>query len=394
MTSLVDTTVKHFHSDMQGAPVLNGVAGSAIGLLDACLVMGWGLTPATSITVAGGVATVSFAGTHGATVESVILIEGVTGALTALNGEQRVTDLGSSQIKFATAAPDGTAAGTITFKMAPAGWGKPFSDTNLAVYQSLDVQSTKMFLRIDDTSTTYFRQRGFETMSDANTGTGMFPLDAQISGGGWCNKSAAANTSPVRWTLVADGRGLYLSVTGYSAYDPNVESGRTVFMGDFQGLRTGGDPYAFVIGCERSGEYSESYGLCDQGATAFHFVPRAFHGLGSPLGLASIPESGESVISGTGATFGKFPSEVDGGLLLSRRFLGATGQAPRGVLPGLYTVPQSEVGVAYKPRTLQPGAGPLTGRKLIAVGCGAGSSPYPHTSLGISFIDITGPWAR
>lgn len=394
MTSPVDTTVKHFHSDMQGAPVLNGVAGSAIGLLDACLVTGWGLTPATSITVAGGVATVSFAGTHGATVESVILIEGVTGALTALNGEQRVTDRGSSQIKFATAAPDGTADGTITFKMAPAGWGKPFSGTNLAVYQSLDAQSTKMFLRIDDTSATDFRQRGFETMTDVNTGAGMFPLDAQISGGGWCNKSAAADTSPVRWTLVADGRGLYLSVPGYSVYDKAVESGRTVFMGDFQGLRTGGDPYAFAIGCGAAGGYSESRGLCDQDTSTYQFVPRAFHGLGSSIGLDSIPESGARGVSGRDATFGKFPSEVDGGLLLSRRFLGAANLAPRGVLPGLYTVPQSEVGMAYQPRTLQPGAGPLTGRKLIAVGCGAFAYRYPSVYLGISFIDITGPWAR
>ena len=80
--------------------------------------------------------------------------------------------------------------------------------------------------------------------------------------------------------------------------------------------------------------------------------------------------------------------------MLSRRFLGGTSRAVRGIFPGLYTVPQSDVGLAYMPRSLQSGAGPLAGRKLIAVGCGASSTPYPSTTLGISFIDVTGPWAR
>ena len=43
MASPVDTTVKFYREDFPGAPVLNGVAGSLIDLLDACLCTGFGL---------------------------------------------------------------------------------------------------------------------------------------------------------------------------------------------------------------------------------------------------------------------------------------------------------------------------------------------------------------
>ena len=394
MASPVDTSVKHFHFEMEGSPVLNGLAGAAIGLLDACLVTGWGLKSATSLVVDGGVATLSFTGTHGAMLDMVILVEGVTGALTDLNGEQRVTALAAGQIKFATAAPDGTAAGTITFKIAPAGWEKVFSFTNGGVYRSLHPESTKKYIRIDDAGTTSFRLRGYETMSDANTGAGLFPLDSQVNGGGWCNKSNVANATPVKWLMVADARGGYLSIVGYSATTPAAESGRTIFFGDFQPLRTGGDPHAFALGCGTGGAYNDVNGVCDEAASIYQFTPRAFHGLGGSVPMASIPESGGNFKSGLDTTFGKFPSEVDGGMVLSRRFVSVQNQSPRGVFPGLYTIPQNEVGMSIAPRSIQLGAGVLAGRKLIAVGCGAGAFAYPSASLGISMIDIIGPWAR
>ena len=397
MASPVDTSVKYFHFEMEGAPVLAGQAGRMLGVLDACLVTGFGLKAATSLVVAGGVATLTFAGSHGATVESVVLVEGVTGALAALNGEQRVTARGSSQVKFATAAPDGTAAGTVTFKMAPAGWLSPFTDTNIAVYQSAAAESTKMYMRIDDTGTTAFRLRGYEAMTGASDGSGLFPVDAQISGGGWCNKSLQATAAPVKWVLVADARGGYVNIVGTSPGHSSAEAGRTIFFGDFRPYRTGGDPYAFALGCGSSAaatNWQDVTGVCDQESGTSQYTPRPYHGLGTAFGQSSHAESGGAALSGRDATFGKFPSEVDGGLMLSRRFLGGASGAVRGTFPGLYTVPQADVGLACMPRSLQSGAGSLAGRKLIAVGGGASSTPYPSASLGISFIDVTGPWAR
>ena len=56
---MADTSVNRIHESMRGAPVLNGVAGSLIGLLDTFLVNGWGLATANSLSVSGGVATLT-----------------------------------------------------------------------------------------------------------------------------------------------------------------------------------------------------------------------------------------------------------------------------------------------------------------------------------------------
>lgn len=391
MASPVNTTVKHFYSAMPGAPVLNGQAGSIVALLDACLVTGWGLKSATSLTVAGGVATLAFSGTHAAVVDAVILVEGVTGALTALNGEQKITTVGSGAISFATAAADGTAAGTITFKMAPAGWAKVFSGTNKAVYQSLDAQSTKMFLRIDDAGTTSCRLRGYESMSDVDTGVGAFPLDGQINGGGWMAKSVSANANAVKWTIVANARSFIVNVTAYSAISAQYSSGRTCFFGDFKPFRPGGDAYAFVVGCGTSNYDADTVGMCDGSDGSGNYAPRPYSGLGSSVSVPPRSELQSTGYSGADGTDGAFPSPIDGSLILTRRIM-REGVFKRGVLPGLYTSPQSSVGTSIAPLALIGGSGALAGRRLIAMGCGGGSNSYPSSALGISFVDIVGPW--
>lgn len=395
MASPVDTTVKHFYSSMPGAPVLNGVAGSMVALLDACLVTGWGLKSATSLTVAGGVATLAFSGTHAAVKDAVILVEGVTGALTALNGEQKITAVGSGTVSFATAAADGTAAGTVTFKMAPAGWEKVFSGTNKAVYRSLHAQSTKMLVRFDDAGTTRCQLRGYETMSDVDTGAGMFPTTVQMANA-YMAKSVYANTNPVSWCIVADARGAYVNVYGNSAYDQKDGSGRTVFLGDFKSFRTGGDAYAFAVGGSLNPGDTQTDGTCDGNSIDGCYAPRAYHGIGSSAKVEYRSEiGGSSRVSGQDDTYGQFPGAIDGGLRLSRRMVQeAVSQPPRGVLPGLYTVPQAGLGGIIAPKTVMPGTGTLSGRRILAIGCGANQYNYPSQYLGISFIDIVGPWDR
>ena len=186
MASTVDTSVKYITSDMPGAPVLNGVIGALVALTDACLNTGFGLRAVTSLVVAGGVATLTVANDvkNGNLLHSVVLVDGVTGPLVALNGEQKLTAVSSTQLKFATAAADGTATGTITIKQAPLGFDKVFSGTNTAVYRSANVLGTRMFVRLSDTVAQAARIVGYESMSDVDTGVGPFPTPAQMLGGG------------------------------------------------------------------------------------------------------------------------------------------------------------------------------------------------------------------
>ncbi len=82
------TSVKYFHSELPGAPVLSGTAGSRIAVLDACLRDGWGLLTASGVSVAGGVATATFTASHSFEPLSVILVAGAS--VPAINGEQRL----------------------------------------------------------------------------------------------------------------------------------------------------------------------------------------------------------------------------------------------------------------------------------------------------------------
>jgi hypothetical protein len=391
MTSVVDTQVKHFHSGMVGAPVLNGVAGSMLGVLDACLRDGFDLKAVTTLAVAAGVATLSFAGSHSATVDSVVLVAGAD--IAALNGEQKVTAIGSGFVKFATAAAPATATGTITFKMAGAGWLTPFTGTNLRVYKSADPASTGMLLRVDDTPTTNSRVIGYEAMSDVNTGTGPFPKETDITGGGHWPKSSSAGTNPVSWTLMADGRKFIFSSAPFSASNPINIGGCTRGFGDDISARPGGDPYACTLSYADTGAPSDTTGVLDYNIGLNHATPRGHSGLGSCVRSYCLTYTGNYAnLSGQDSFFGTFPSAVDGGLRLSKKFFAINiNQPPRSELAGLYHVPMSNMSAAFGLRDVISGTGTMAGRKLMAL-LPTNSPTSNGTSNGISFVDITGPW--
>lgn len=213
-----DTSVKWFHSDMPGAPVLRGEPGALIELFDACLISGFDARTPDSITVVGEVATVTLSGGNPYEKHAVITITGASVA--ALNAEWRIATSSAASLTFACpGVADGSATGA-TVKRAPAGWGKPFSDTQKAVYRSLHPLASGVCLRIDDSDARYPCVRGYEDMTGIDAGTNPFPTTAQFPADKyWWGKSDAESTSPRKWTLVADG--LYLwYLPGWTSYAP------------------------------------------------------------------------------------------------------------------------------------------------------------------------------
>lgn len=397
MTSVVDTSVKHFTSAMLNAPVLNGVAGSLISLLDACLKDGFDLKTATSLVVADGVATLAYSGTHSATVDCVILVAG--SSIADLNGEQRVTEVAAGVVKFATDAADGTATGTITFKIAPAGWTKPFSGTNLAAYQSADPEGTGCYLRVDDTGTTAARVVGYESMSAISTGTGPFPTTAQMNGGGYWTKSVNANANANNWALIADGRFFIIDVLPGTGLSASYLQSITRCFGDAIPLRPAGDAYSCVLSYSSTSSVANQHdGSLGTGTVVQNAMPRSYSGLGSSSLHCSIAYTGNSgSTSGSDSLMGNFPSVIDGGLRLSRKYFATqnSNSPPRADVPGYYWVPQSQVYDTFRWNDRIDGTGPLAGRRLLAVTPAAsniGSSPSTSSNTGIGFVDITGPW--
>lgn len=377
MTSVVDTSVKFAVSSMQDAPLINGTAGSLIAALDAFLVNGFANKQVTSGVVSGGVCRLSFTGQSAAMLHSVILVAGITGANTTLNGEQRVTAMASSWVEFKTDLPEGAVTGSISFKMAPLGWEKVFSKTNVAVYRSADPAGTRAYLRVDDSSALYARVLMYESMTDVDTGVGLCPAAADLSGGVYWHKRQAAAGAGVYWSLRGDSRGFLISVAPHASSTAAASNGYgmyTHYAGDAKSLKSG-DAWCGMLTGALSTSYSDTSGcVFASAANAGFFVQRMSLGVGGALRCSRRPLSGTAGISGADNTLGAFPTRADNGLrmvevVFSDGDMAANG--PRGFIPGVLYVPQSGVAAAMSvDGYIHDGVGELAGQKLAVVGCG------------------------
>lgn len=314
------TPVRWFHSDMADAPILRGEAGALIELLDACLINGFCTRTLTSLVVSGGVATASIPAGNPYDQYAVIRIGGAS--IAALNGDHRIDTAGASSFTFpAPGVPDGAATGTMTVIRSPAGWTKPFSGTNKAAYQG-DENSTQLYLRVDDSEALYSNVRGYENLTDIDTGTGLFPTTAQQANY-WWNKSNAAGTAPRKWTLVADGAMLFFIPCAHSSY-PNA--GHLNYFGDFSAYSPA-DAYNCMI-CGHTGTKTVNVGANHIGAAISNrVVARAANGTGEAVTVSLLALQPYAnyfclyginrpvVDAGGRAGFGPPPIVLDGSLL-------------------------------------------------------------------------------
>jgi hypothetical protein len=385
-----DTSVKFFHSEMQGAPVLSGTVGALIAVLDACLVNGFGLKTADSLTVNNNVATLAFTGGHPFETDAVTLVAGATPA--GLNGAWKVTATTPSTVQFATSGiSNQTATGTISAKLAPAGWAKAFTGTNKAAYKPTDVQATGCLMRIDDSTTTTARVAGYETMGSVDTGTGLFPLASQVAGGMYWSKSQSADSTAKKWMVFADARSVYVSVESTGSSYPGCY--QTVCFGDILAAKSG-DAYACTISgaaSDQAGTPNNTSWLNYSSSNAMPFyAARSFLALGGSVQLAHYapPTSGNGEYCSGNASM-PFPNPADGGIYLSPLNVLEVGMnALRGIAPGIYLCPQRAPNGFFSAKDRIGGVTSLVGRTLLTVtDWGSGSGHFAPF-----FFDITGPW--
>jgi len=385
------TSVKYFHSAMTGAPVLSGTAGSLIAVLDACLVNGFGLQTASAVTVAGGVATATFPSGHPFEPDAIALFAGAMPA--GLNGEKRILSATTNAVTFdAAGVADGAATGTITAKLAAAGWAKEFSGTNLAAYRATDVEGTRMFLRVDDTSATDARVVGYVSMTDINTGVDPFPNSTQASGGGWWPKASGGGVTARAWTVAVDGKDFKLHIHNYAADVGSLYHGTAGVIwgfGDFVPCKSG-DGYACGLQCNSTNTTSSQNAMeyCSSSSPqAGIYVPRSYTGVSGSIAATSAPVeyfSGGHSGSTNHPTAPAYPNGPDNGLVLSKKMILEPSVCRRGYSRGLYVVPQNcHASFSWRQKI------ELAGRKLLAIKCG---NQTGNGSVGVAFIDITGPW--
>ena len=389
------TSVKHFHSAMGGAPVLSGTAGSLIQVLDACLVDGFDLKSVDSIVISGGVATATVSSGH--SYFPLQILDIVVNSLPALSGQKRVISNTATQFTFdATGFPDQTITGTITAKRAPAGWQKVFSGTNLAVYRSQDVTSTRMYLRVDDTGTQTARVVGYESMSDVNTGLFPFPTSTQISGGGYWPKASTAGSAPRVWTIVADSKTFYYHQHSATS-NPGI-AGHVYGFGDIESYKSG-DTYGCFLQAPNSDTSNSSTAnsqtvdyIGPSNGYGGIYMPRSFTGIGSGPDIRHASESLATTNGAPGTALSvylaNYPNGPNNGIFFTRKVVMENAFCLRGRMRGaLFPVQNCHYGFNW--RDVIDGQGEYAGRKLYAIKCGGTTS---SGSNGVMFFDITGPW--
>ena len=404
------TSVKYYLSTDLSTPELSGTAGALIGVLDACLVTGFGTQAVSGLVVSGGIATLTVASTPSAAADRVVLVAGATPA--GLNGEQRVLATTSNTITFATALADQTATGAISVKIAPAGWAKVFSGTNLAVYRSPNLASTRQYLRVDDTTTTSAVMQAYESMSDVNTGVDQWMDNFWF-------KSTAASAAAVGWQLYADDRTFYLRTEAgnQDAIYPFGDINPTRANDPFACVGPDGYRLATLSSASNSPAYVtvNAYPVSSSNSPSLR-LPRSANFLSKSVQAFKRPEiladyytsTGDfSMSSGcTGNTsyyLLPYPNTSDNALVFTKfNVFETSNRNLRGALRGVFSSPQWLTAPFTNTVSVLDGQGAFAGRKIGVVKCSGGISVTgqavfsgcnaPHYPAGRLIVDLTGPW--
>lgn len=387
----MSTSVKVFASTDPGALVLSGTAGALSTLLKTYLVDGRGSGAVATLNVTAGVATATYSAGHPFAVGSVGEFAGATPS--GLNGQKHILSVATNSVTFAAPGiADGAATGSITSKLASAGWQQVFSATNITCLKPSVVEATGCVLRIDDTGTTNARVRAFEAMTDVSTGVGPTPLESQLAGGMFWPKSSVASTLARTWYLVADERGFYLAVApaGSDRYT-------LLFAGDIASLKSG-DAYGYLITGNHWDQTGTVYvpdgcvGYSHRSARDGAYLVRAHTAIGQSiaaqrLGAHHNGPAADVYAGSPGYSVGAYPNGANNGLMTGALELHASGI--RGTLPGLLH-PVQGCGDVFATGAVVDGTDDLAGRRLMAIR----TAPPAGGAVGTVFIDITGPWVR
>ena len=331
--------VKVISYDQTNAPQLTGEVGKLDAILYAALVTGFNTQTISSITVTSNVATVTTSAPHGYQVYDTILISGANESV--FNNEFTIDSIPTStSFTFAITTTTTPATGSISCKIAPLGWLRSFSGTNISVYKINDVMSTGLYLRVDDTGAKSTQVNMYETMATVDTGTGK-------SQDTWWAKSSLANTAIHQWYIVGSSKSFYLMTEINLGYPIGLS---IYFFGDTVSFRAN-DPWCCALGGQSAADQlygNQSTGMVGaNGATTGMCLARASNWIGGyvPFGMYANPR--HSIFGYGTLVNGPFPAPLDNTCHLFPVYTWETGFSSwRGKMPGLFC-PGEYVNGAY-----------------------------------------------
>lgn len=267
-----------------------------------------------------------------------------------------------------------------------AGWTKPYSGTNKAVYKSGTVNNNSVYFRVTDdgsiiASATDAYIQGYESMTDVDTGTANWA-------GTYVRKSNAASATTRPWYAIADDRTLYMTVYDGSTYWQSFAIGR------FTSFKPGDGYNNLLVGNQSaSSTVGNSFGACVTfgltAITGIMGIQRAASQVGG--GIAGLARSlaGNASCLGSGGGSVNYPNGVDGAYWVLPALI-FDGPYPsyngRGKYAGI---------LENATNTASPGA-LLEDVTDVAGYPGRTFKIFPtrhNTTIGQIIIDVTGPWS-
>lgn len=286
------------------------------------------------------------------------ILNGTTGSLEALLNVCLVTGYGSQ---------------------AGAGWTSPYYDAASKTRVFKVAGDPTAYLQVKDAgpgagSFREARIRGYEAMSDYQTGSGLFPTAAQYANGMYVRKSSTLDATAREWVIAADERRIYAF---FYPGDAAFVASHWLF-GAMQSDKPN-DLYPFVI----SGRIVENIGTltvtqeiseirnATLAATGAGYLMRSYTGVGTAQVIGFYGDSARSLAANTthGGTSGiVYPCPSDGGLYMGKTFVNEL-NVPRGTLPGIWVPCHNKP--LYNGDVFD-GVEGLIGRSFLVATCGAG----------------------
>lgn len=276
------------------------------------------------------------------------------------------------------------------------GWVREFQAVGKRVYRNSVLTGSGYRVRIDDSNAQYALLRGYESMSNIDTGVGPLPTVAQWANGLCWPKSATANGTARAWFAIGTERCFYLFINHTGA----ANQFSTHFAGDIVSY-VPDDQHCFAVSSTAMSSYSTGFGtnrnLCTtnldisaidpSASSAAMYVGRnALGDVGAkPLGSFAPLYRGFSYYAwGAAQTSYPWPAPANRGVL---GFPGLLMEAPRlfrGQYPGLLA-PCADL--AYGDANLVPGQAMVSKRFSATASTASGAS-----EVGEVIFDLGSEW--
>ena len=256
---------------------------------------------------------------------------------------------------------------------AAAGWTKPFTGTNKAVFRNGTGSSQRYWRILDDGTvpTALAREAtiyGYESMTDVDTGSNPFPAVATTSN---IRKSITADATARDWIVVADAHTAYIFVKSEVAVGVAGDF-LTIGMGDFYSFQAN-DVYRCMTisrgvsnsGASTSDMFARFEGILGN-VTVGNWMPRGHNLTYGPRNFGKHGDQDKEGATGIATGIIPYTNPSDGGLYLAPTWIHDPTTAPapsvRGRLRGIWQFLHPAASVNHGDTVSGAAAGELSGK--------------------------------